>query len=176
MSVPETAPSTYRQPKYLADSHEPKHRVRCPIHGFIRYSDCEREIIDHPIFRRLRWIRQLALTELVYPGATHTRFEHSLGVMEMATRIFDRLAAQNGALMEQVFGEVPEFQEETMAKARQVCRLAALLHDVGHCCFSHAAEAVIHEGSDHESLTVTLLREADFLGGFLDSRFFPDCS
>ena len=89
--------SQYRQPSFLGSDHEPIHRIRCPVHGFIRFSKAEREIIDHRLFRRLRYIRQLALTELVYPGATHTRFEHSLGVMEMATRIFDRLAVENGA-------------------------------------------------------------------------------
>jgi len=72
--------SGFRQPEFLPGENEPQHRVRCPIHGFIRYSPNERRIIDHPLVRRLRYIRQLALTEFVYPGATHTRFEHSLGV------------------------------------------------------------------------------------------------
>lgn len=170
------ATSPFRQAEYLGAEHEPRHRVRCPIHGFIRFSDAEREIIDHRIFRRLRWIRQLALTELVYPGATHTRFEHSVGVMELATRIFDRLAAESGALLEEVFSEVEILREDTMAKARQACRLAALLHDTGHCCFSHAAESVIHRGADHEALTVQLLREPDFLGNILEGRFFSGCS
>src|SRR5262245_53217881 len=97
-----TTPS-FRQPDYLADADEPRHRIRCPIHGFIRFSENERQIIDNLLFRRLRWIRQLALTELVYPGATHTRFEHSLGVMEVATRIFDSLARDQGEVMEHTF-------------------------------------------------------------------------
>jgi uncharacterized protein len=168
--------SSYRQPEFLGELHEPIHRVRCAVHGFIRFSSAERKIIDHPIFRRLRHIRQLALTELVYPGATHTRFEHSLGVMEMATRIFDRLAAENGAQMEQTFSDVEVLREDTMARARQVCRLAALLHDTGHCCFSHAAEPVMHEGSDHESLTVHLLKAPEHLRTLLDTDFFPGCA
>lgn len=168
--------SSYRQPQFLGENHEPDHRVRCAVHGFIRYSHRERRVIDHPIFRRLRYIRQLALTELVYPGATHTRFEHSLGVMEMATRIFDRLAAENGAQMEETFAEVPVLRENTMARARQACRLAALLHDTGHCCFSHAAEPVMHEGSDHESLTVHLLKAPDHLGKLLNTDFFEGCA
>ena len=168
--------SNYRQPQFLGANHEPDHRVRCAVHGFIRYSTSERRIIDHPVFRRLRYIRQLALTELVYPGATHTRFEHSLGVMEMATRIFDRLAAENGAQMEETFAEVEVLRENTMARARQVCRLAALLHDTGHCCFSHAAEPVIHEGSDHESLTVYLLKTAEIFGNVLNLEYFAGCA
>ena len=146
-------PHNYRQPCYLGEMHHPTRRLRCPVHGFIRFSNAERRIIDHPLFRRLRYIRQLALTELIYPGATHTRFEHSLGVMEMATRMFDRLAAEQGAVMEEVFGEVDELQERTLAKARQICRLAGLLHDTGHSCFSHAAESVFHQDTHHETLT-----------------------
>lgn len=166
----------FRQPFFLGPDHEPIHRIRCAVHGFIRYSSAEQKVIDHRLFRRLRYIRQLALTELVYPGATHTRFEHSLGVMEMATRIFDRLAVENGAQMEETFAEVEALRDDTMARARQICRLAALLHDTGHCCFSHAAEDVIHDGADHESLTVKLLTSPEYLKDLLDGAFFPGCA
>ena len=168
--------SSFRNSDYLGTRHEPRHRVRCAIHGFIVYSDAERSIIDNPLFRRLRYIRQLALTELVYPGATHTRFEHSLGVMEMASRIFDRLASREGARMEDIFAEIPELKERTMARARQVCRLAGLLHDVGHCCFSHAAEKVLHKNSGHESLSIRIITSPEFLGSEIDREFFPGCS
>jgi HD superfamily phosphohydrolase len=153
----------FRQPEFLTNADEPRHRVRCPIHGFIRFSENERQIIDHWLFRRLRWIRQLALTELLYPGATHTRFEHSLGVMEVATRIFDALARAKGNVMEDTFASVAQLKEKPLAKARQLVRLAALLHDTGHCCFSHAAEEVIQKNSDHESLTVQILTDPAFL-------------
>jgi len=166
----------FRPPKFLGPSHTPTHRMRCAVHGFIRFSDPERKIIDHPLFRRLRHIRQLALTELIYPGATHSRFEHSLGVMEIATRIFDRLAAENGVEMESIFAGVDALNEDPMARARQVCRLAGLLHDLGHCCFSHAAEKVISHHADHESLTALLLKEPAYLGQELDQLFFPGCA
>lgn len=162
----------FRQPKFLGDSHQPKHRIRCPIHGFIRFSESERRVIDHRLFRRLRWIRQLALTELVYPGATHTRFEHSLGVMDVASRVFDSLARSRGDLMEATFGTVAELKEEPLEKARQLVRLAALLHDVGHCCFSHAAETILHRDSDHEQLTIKVLERPDLLGAELNDQFF----
>ena len=164
-------PPAFRQPVYLSPEDEPKYRIRCPIHGFIRFSENERKIIDHRLYRRLRWIRQLALTELVYPGATHTRFEHSVGVMEVATRIFDNLARSNGGLMEKTFAGVELLKDKPLAKARQLVRLAALLHDVGHCCFSHAAEEVIQKGSDHEALTVFVLKEPAFLGNELNALF-----
>ena len=76
---------SFKQPDFLTDKDFPLYRIRCPVHGFIRFSENERTIIDHWIFRRLRHIKQLALTDMVYPGACHTRFEHSLGVMELAT-------------------------------------------------------------------------------------------
>src|SRR5437773_5981211 len=98
-----TAPSSFRQPEFLTAADYPRYRIRCPVHGFIRFSENERRIIDHPIFRRLRNVRQLALTDMVYPGATHTRFEHSLGVMELATQAFDQLAAKRGDLLENSF-------------------------------------------------------------------------
>lgn len=136
----------FRSPKYLNErKDEPVRKVRCPVHGFIHYSSNEQAIIDHPWFRRLRHIRQLALTEYVYPGATHSRFEHSLGVMEVATRAFDSLASRHGERMEAKFAELPEFKDATMAKARQSVRLAALLHDIGHAPFSHVAEKQIEK-------------------------------
>src|SRR5689334_19120834 len=98
--------SSYRNPGFLSDADEPTRRVRCPIHGFIRFSENERKVIDHRLFRRLRYVRQLALTELLYPGATHTRFEHALGVMEIATRAFNILAAKRGDLLESRFKTV----------------------------------------------------------------------
>lgn len=64
------------------------HRIRDPVHGFVHFSDQEKEIIDNPFFQRLRRIRQLSFCEYVYPGATHTRFEHSIGVMQLADRAF----------------------------------------------------------------------------------------
>lgn len=96
--------------------------------------------------------------------------------METATRIFDRLAAENGALMEEVFRGADSLSEDTLARARQACRLAALLHDVGHCCFSHAAEAVIHKDAGHEAMTETLIRGEDDMPFFrdqLERDFFP---
>src|SRR5207244_11729061 len=65
------------------------HEIREPIYVFVRLDNHEREVLNSRPFQRLRHIHQLALTYLVYPGATHKRFEHSLGVMELAGRVFD---------------------------------------------------------------------------------------
>jgi HD superfamily phosphohydrolases len=66
-----------------------QHEIRDPIHNFVRVTADEVAAINSRPFQRLRSIHQLALTYLVYPGATHRRFEHSLGVMELAGRVFD---------------------------------------------------------------------------------------
>ncbi len=170
------AATTFRQPEYLTANDFPRYRIRCPVHGFIRFSENERRIIDHWIFRRLRHIRQLALTEMVYPGATHTRFEHSLGVMELASRAFDQLAATRGDLLEANLKRVAELKRNSLAIARQIVRMAGLLHDVGHACFSHAAEAVIHRDRGHESFTFKLVEEREFLGKELDNAYFAGFS
>jgi len=111
--------------------------IRDPIHGFINRRPREQQIIDTRLFQRLRGIKQLALASLVYPGALHTRFDHSIGAMHVAGRVAEKLNL------------APE--EQT------VLRLAALLHDVGHGPFSHVSEEVLKGLSGkkqiHEQLT-----------------------
>ena len=109
---------------------------RCPIYGFITLSEWEREIISQPAFQRLRRIGQLAFTNYVYPGAMHTRFEHSLGVMHMATMLYDGIVERSRDLLVSAFG----YDEAGFRRYRVLVRLAALLHDVGHSPFSHASE------------------------------------
>src|ERR1700724_2794360 len=74
----------------MSDPHT-TYEIRCPVHGFIPFDDWEKEIINHRVFQRLRRIRQLAWTDQVYPGAMHTRFEHSLGVMHTATLLYSAI-------------------------------------------------------------------------------------
>ncbi len=74
------------------------HEIRDPVHVFIKLDTTERQVLDSAPIQRLRHIHQLALTHLIYPGATHRRFEHSLGVMEVATRIYDVVMAKEQSL------------------------------------------------------------------------------
>ncbi|HEY3439937.1 MAG TPA: HD domain-containing protein [Paludibaculum sp.] len=113
--------------------------IRDPIHGFIKLSPWEMEIVNHRVFQRLRRVKQLALTEMVYPAACHNRFEHSLGVMHVATQMFDQLRP----LLESPEVTEPTFTKDDLDRARVIVRLSALLHDVGHCPFSHAGEDVM---------------------------------
>lgn len=134
--------------------------ARDPIHGFVSFDEWERDIIAHPVFQRLRRIRQLAWTEMVYPGATHTRFEHSLGVMDVATRMFDRIRERRGSVLEEL-----GYNEAGLQRDRILLRMAALLHDVGHSPFSHAGEDVMPVNAatgrrhKHEEYSSALVRQ-----------------
>ncbi|MBI5093535.1 MAG: HD domain-containing protein [Candidatus Hydrogenedentes bacterium] len=133
------------------------HEIRDPIHTFIRVSSEERRVIDSPAFQRLRNIHQLATTFLLYPGATHRRFEHSLGVMELASRVFDVVTMKENVLNDDVDRILPQ-DDHQRHYWRQTVRIAALLHDVGHLPFSHAGEEkLLPEGWDHERLTYNII-------------------
>lgn len=143
----------------MAD-HQRTYELRCPVHGFIPINDWEREIINHPAFQRLRRIRQLAWTDYVYPGAMHTRFEHSLGVMHIATQLFDAIVRKSSELLKADLG----FSVEDLERDRRIVRLSALLHDTGHGPFSHAAEDVFPIDANskkhykHEAYSAAVIR------------------
>lgn len=99
-------------------------RYRDPVHGFIEVRPLEKKIIDSAPFQRLRYIKQLAMTNLVFHGAEHTRFGHSMGVMFLVTRAF-RMAVENGAAEYRFSRKKIEWYE-------QILRLIALTHDLGH--------------------------------------------
>jgi len=100
-----------------------------PIHDFIRIHDHELAIIDNPIFQRLRRIRQLSGAHLTYPSAQHTRFEHSLGVLHIASQAGQALKEKGILKQDQI----------------EILRLAGLLHDIGHGPFSHLFEEIIQQ-------------------------------
>src|SRR5690242_13996495 len=105
------------------------HEIRDPIHVFIRLDSHERRVLNSQPFQRLRDVHQLALTYLIYPGATHRRFEHSLGVMELAGRIYDVVTHPENVhdLIRPLMPDAP-----MLSYWRRVVRMAALCHDIGH--------------------------------------------
>src|SRR5271156_5389252 len=112
--------------------------IRDPIHGYIKITEKERNIIDSPFVQRLRRIHQLAGAYMVYPGGVHSRFEHVLGTMHVA-----------GLIAESIYDDVGLGDDDV-----QELRLAGLLHDVGHGPFSHLFEEVLAEKGDtsHEDI------------------------
>lgn len=135
-----------------------QYEIRCPIHGFITLNSWEKEIISQPAFQRLRRIRQLAWTDQVYPGAMHTRFEHSLGVMHTATLLYSAIRHASAEVLQNELG----YKEEGLNRDLQLVRLAALLHDVGHAPFSHASENLfpVENGTryKHEDYSAAIVR------------------
>jgi len=127
-----------------------------PIHDFIRVYDHELSIIDNPIFQRLRRIRQLSGAHLTYPAAQHTRFEHSLGVMHIASQA-------GHALHEK--GILKSDDIETL-------RLSGLLHDIGHGPFSHLFEEIIQEKKiSHEDFGKEIILKSE-IGDSLSKNGF----
>jgi len=148
-----------------------QHEVRDPIHNFILFDDFEKRLIDSEPLQRLKHIKQLALTCEVYPGATHTRFEHSLGTMELATQAFDTIVRKRRAL------ENLKWSDEEIWEYRRVLRVGALLHDIGHAPFSHAPEQLLPPGyKSHESFSEAFIRSS-YVMPLLQRRtftFVPD--
>jgi HD superfamily phosphohydrolase len=118
--------------------------INDPVHGFITINDpIIFGIIGHPFYQRLRRIQQMALAQLVYPGAVHTRLHHSLGAYHLMTTAINELK-------EKGIDITP--QEALAAKA------AILLHDIGHGPYSHALEKVLLKGIDHESISLRIMQ------------------
>lgn len=104
--------------------------IRDPVHGSTHILDEEVPIISHPFFQRLRNIKQLGFSDLIFPGATHSRFIHSIGVMNVGARAFARLFK-------------PQMHNPEIAKLGETFKLACLLHDIGHAPLSHSTEIVM---------------------------------
>jgi HD superfamily phosphohydrolase len=119
--------------------------VNDPVWGFIELdSELLLDLIEHPYFQRLRRIKQLGLSSLVYPGANHTRFEHAIGTMYLVRSALDVLKKKGNKITE-------EEEEGVM--------VALLLHDIGHGPFSHALEQSIVRGISHEELSLVYMDE-----------------
>ncbi|QDK44008.1 HD domain-containing protein [Bdellovibrio sp. ZAP7] len=111
--------------------------IRDPIHGSIYYAEPEVAILDTAEYQRLRAIKQLGFSEMSFPGATHNRYLHSVGVAHLVGRVFDS-----------IFRIYPFSKPSVKTRFRQTVRLAALLHDVGHGPLSHTTETVMPQLSE----------------------------
>lgn len=129
--------------------------VRDPVHGMVRLEVADLALIDSPPFQRLRHISQLGLTDRVYPGARHSRFEHALGTVEVTTRLLEEMRARLG--LDGLLGPLSiATDEEHFHQLLRIARYVALLHDIGHPPFSHVTEKLLPQGG-HEEMTKSLL-------------------
>ncbi len=111
--------------------------IRDSIHGNLPLDPFEIEVLDYPQLQRLRRVKQLGFISLIYPGANHSRFEHSIGTMHLASKLADQL--------------------ELSKEDKDLVRIAGLLHDAGHGPFSHVSEAVL--GVNHEEITAFVIEK-----------------
>jgi len=129
--------------------HQPIHNKRKiindPVHGFITIpDDLIFDLIEHPYFQRLRQIKQLGLSHLVYPGANHTRFHHAIGAMHLMVKAIDVLRTK----------KVEIYEEERLGAI-----VAILLHDIGHGPFSHTLEHSLLDKVHHEEVSLLFMQE-----------------
>jgi putative nucleotidyltransferase with HDIG domain len=121
---------------------KPVKTIRDPIHGTITVNELELRLIDTPHFQRLRNIKQNGLCFLIYPAMNSSRFEHSLGVMYLAGLLADHL--------------------ELESDEKQAIRVAGLLHDIGHCAFSHTSDDVLARfNRSHEDNSIRLILKTE---------------
>ncbi len=132
--------------------------VKDPIHGYIELSEAERAVLDTWPVQRLRRIRQLAMAHLTYPGAEHSRFQHSLGAMHLSGLFGERLR------------DLGLIDEEDV----RLLRLAGLLHDIGHGPFSHLFEELLERrGLSHEEIGLRIIAETMIADVLNDYGFRP---
>ena len=117
--------------------------INDPVYGFIQFQDpLLLQIIEHRWFQRLRYIKQMGMAHIVYPGAIHTRFQHSLGACHLITKALNILKSKGIDITEEEFVST---------------QIAILLHDMGHGPFSHALEFTLLDGITHEQLSIQIM-------------------
>lgn len=164
--------------------------IRDPIHGTIALTPREIRAVDSPFFQRLRNVKQLGFADLAFPGATHSRYSHSLGAMHVATRLFDVLfpASSDGDVPRTRHPHPPPLPPAERARLRQAVRLAVLFHDVGHAPLSHTTELIMPSVQElkipradthlirqatHEDYTLKILLDSE-LSRTLEKHFGDD--
>lgn len=132
--------------------------IRDPVHGSINISDAETAVIETPEFQRLRSIKQLGFAEFSFPGATHNRFLHSIGVSHLAGLAFDQIFKKSS------------LSSKSKEKFKALLKVAALLHDIGHGPLSHTTEEVMPSLADLDVQIYKYRKPAPGQSSFLDSE------
>src|SRR4030043_212205 len=134
--------------------------IKDPVHGYVYITEQEKEVIDSYPVQRLHRLRQLAGSEYVYPGANHTRFEHCVGVMYLAGKVVEN----------------PNISKVVSDEEVDVCRISALLHDVGHGPFSHVFEHLLIKDLEktHEDMTSWIISKSETSDKIAKMGFKPE--
>lgn len=154
--------------------------IRDPLHGYIQLTNVEYELLQLPALNRLHNIHHMGMGYLVYPGAKTSRFEHSLGVMNIASKMVRQIfQSASGEIVKDIFGLDPKKTERFEKRCReliQIVRLAALLHDVGHGPYSHTTEGILQKAIEREVANgnTDIEEEADsWFGKEVSNKDFP---
>jgi HD superfamily phosphohydrolase len=133
--------------------------IKDPVHGYVYITEAEKNVIDSYPMQRLRRLRQLAGSEYVYPGANHTRLEHSIGVMFLAGQVLEN----------------PNVSQAVTDEEVAACRISALLHDCGHGPFSHVFESLLLKNLEktHEDLTSWIVEKSEVADNLSKMGFRP---
>jgi HD superfamily phosphohydrolase len=133
--------------------------IKDPVHGYVYITEREKEVIDSYPVQRLRRLRQLAGSEYVYPGANHTRFEHSVGAMYLAGKVTEN----------------PNISRLINEEEGETVRVAALLHDVGHGPFSHVFEHLLDRElhKTHEDMTQWIIENSELKDALGENGYNP---
>jgi HD superfamily phosphohydrolase len=134
--------------------------IKDPVHGYVYITEREKDVIDSYPMQRLRRLRQLAGSEYVYPGANHTRFEHSVGVMYLAGKVTEN----------------PNISRLMNEDEAETVKIAALLHDVGHGPFSHVFEHLLDKelGKTHEDMTQWIIKNSELKDTLQRNGYDPE--
>ena len=152
-------------------------KIRDPIYGDIHFTDFEKKIIDHPLFQRLRKVKQLGFLKYIFPSANHSRFEHSIGTMHLASEFLNHLLRNQSQIMSEkkIILKESSLIKKTLIpilkkkKTVLLLRIAALLHDIGHGPFSHASE-VLCDQIDFKQIIKKIPQKASWLIQFFEKK------
>jgi len=149
----QTQPSVHQLP----DEHQPANELFIPVHGFVRLTDAEKAVVDHPAFQRLGEIFQLSNARFLYRGATHMRMEHAFGTLHVAQLIIDALHFNHRHVSLRASKKVRIQRERPLSdppneKEAVFIRLAALLHDIGHIPAGHTLEDELNVLNKHDAM------------------------
>lgn len=135
------------------DRHTARQEIFLPIYGFVRLTEAEMAVLDHPALQRLRLVRQLGMTHLVYPGATHSRFEHAVGTLHMAQIMIEHVQRRHAEAEPAAQAGRWVLDEPFTSAEIAFIRLAALLHDVAQLPFGHSLEDELGILPQHDRAT-----------------------